>query len=193
MLVRVDEESHVLFQAGQETKPALAAEGIRTEWVNASSTVSNTAGAFRLPGGFIEYDLLRLQWEQPGSRVQIPVEADLSGSTMLQLDLAQDSSDPLNRQEDQSVTVILTDSSGKSATVEVPAGTAALAWQEGTVEYFPGVGEEEFAQYSTFTPLGTVRIELSAFQGIDLAHITGITLEFTRDSGSVMLREIEAV
>ena len=193
VLVRVDEESHVLFQAGQETKPALAAEGIRTEWVNASSTVSNTAGAFRLPGGFIEYDLLRLQWEQPGSRVQIPVEADLSGSSMLQLDLAQDSSDPLNRQEDQSVTVILTDSSGKSATVEVPAGTAALAWQEGTVEYFPGVGEEEFAQYSTFTPLGTVRIELSAFQGIDLAHITGITLEFTRDSGSVMLREIEAV
>ena len=193
VLVRVDEESHVLFQAVQETKPVLAAEGIRTEWVNASSTVSNTAGAFRLPGGFIEYDLLRLQWEQPGSRVQIPVEADLSGSSMLQLDLAQDSSDPLNRQEDQSVTVILTDSSGKSATVEVPAGTAALAWQEGTVEYFPGVGEEEFAQYSTFTPLGTVRIELSAFQGIDLAHITGITLEFTRDSGSVMLREIEAV
>lgn len=192
-MVRVDEESHVLFQAGQETKPVLAAEGIRTEWVNASSTVSNTAGAFRLPGGFTEYDLLRLQWEQPGSRVQIPVEADLSGSSMLQLDLAQDSSDPLNRQEDQSVTVILTDSSGKSATVEVPAGTAALAWQEGTVEYFPGVGEEEFAQYSTFTPLGTVRIELSAFQGIDLAHITGITLEFTRDSGSVMLREIEAV
>lgn len=193
VLVRVDEESHVLFQAVQETKPVLAAEGIRTEWVNASSTVSNTAGAFRLPGGFIEYDLLRLQWEQPGSRVQIPVEADLSGSSMLQLDLAQDSSDPLNRQEDQSVTVILTDSSGKSATVEVPAGTAALAWQEGTVEYFPGVGEEEFAQYSTFTPLGTVRIELSAFQGIDLAHITGITLEFTRDSGSVMLREVEAV
>lgn len=193
VLVRVDEESRVLFQAGQETKPALATEGIQTEWVNASSTVSNTAGAFRLPGGFTEYDLLRLQWEQPGSRVQIPVEADLSGSTMLQLDLAQDSSDPLNRQEDQSVTVILTDSSGKSATVEVPAGTAALAWQEGTVEYFPGVGEEEFAQYSTFTPLGTVRIELSAFQGIDLAHITGITLEFTRDSGSVMLREIEAV
>ena len=61
------------------------------------------------------------------------------------------------------------------------------------MEYFPSVGEEEFAQYSTFTPLGTVRIELSAFQGIDLAHITGITLEFTRDSGSVMLREIEAV
>ena len=193
VLVRVDEESHVLFQAVQETKPVLAAEGIRTEWVNASSTVSNTAGAFRLPGGFIEYDLLRLQWEQPGSRVQIPVEADLSGSSMLQLDLAQDSSDPLNRQEDQSVTVILTDSSGKSATVEVPAGTAALAWQGGAVEYFPGVGEEEFAQYSTFTPLGTVRIELSAFQGIDLAHITDITLEFTRDSGSVMLREIEAV
>lgn len=193
VLVRVDEESHVLFQAGQETQPVLAAEGIQTEWVNASSTVSNTAGAFRLPGGFIEYDLLRLQWEQPGSRVQIPVEADLSGSSMLQLDLAQDSSDPLNRQEDQSVTVILTDSSGKSATVEVPAGTAALAWQEGTVEYFPGVGEEEFAQYSTFTPLGTVRIELSAFQGVDLSHITDITLEFTRDSGSVMLREIEAV
>lgn len=193
VLVRVDEESRVLFQAGQETKPVLAAEGIQTEWVNASSTVSNTAGAFRLPGGFTEYDLLRLQWEQPGSRVQIPVEADLSGSTMLQLDLAQDSSDPLNRQEDQSVTVTLTDSSGKSATVEVPAGTAALAWQEGTVEYFPGVGEEEFAQYSTFTPLGTVRIELSAFQGVDLSHITGITLEFTRDSGSVMLREIEAV
>ena len=193
VLIRVDEESQVLFQAGQETKPDLAAEGVQAEWVNASSTVSNTAGAFRLPGGFTEYDLLRLQWEQPGSRVQIPVEADLSGSSMLQLDLAQDSSDPLNRQEDQSVTVTLSDSSEKSATVEIPAGTAALAWQEGTVERIPVAGREDLLQYSTFTPLGTLRLDTAAFSGVDLGRITQITLTFDQPSGSIMLREIQTV
>ena len=193
VLIRVDEESQVLFQAGQETKPDLAAEGVQEEWVNASSTVDNTAGAFRLPGGFTTYDLLRLQWEQPGAAVSIPVSADLGEAGMLQLDLTQDSSDPLNHQKDQSVRVILTDADGKEAAVEIPAGTPALSWQEGETETYPGIGETELSQYSTFTPLGTLRIELSAFQGVDLTHITGITLEFPQDSGSVMLREIEAV
>ena len=193
VLIRVDEESQVLFQAGQETKPDLAAEGVQAEWVNASSTVDNTAGAFRLPGGFTTYDLLRLQWEQPGAAVSIPVSADLGEAGMLQLDLTQDSSDPLNHQKDQSVRVILTDADGKEAAVEIPAGTPALSWQEGETETYPGIGETELSQYSTFTPLGTLRIELSAFQGVDLTHITGITLEFPQDSGSVMLREIEAV
>ena len=193
VLIRVDEESQVLFQAGQETKPDLAAEGVQAEWVNASSTVDNTAGAFRLPGGFTTYDLLRLQWEQPEAAVSIPVSADLGEAGMLQLDLTQDSSDPLNHQKDQSVRVILTDADGKEAAVEIPAGTPALSWQEGETETYPGIGETELSQYSTFTPLGTLRIELSAFQGVDLTHITGITLEFPQDSGSVMLREIEAV
>ena len=125
--------------------------------------------------------------------MSIPVSADLGEAGMLQLDLTQDSSDPLNHQKDQSVRVILTDADGKEAAVEIPAGTPALSWQEGETETYPGIGETELSQYSTFTPLGTLRIELSAFQGVDLTHITGITLEFPQDSGSVMLREIEAV
>ena len=76
------------------------AMALRQDGAEVTGTYEHRSGRLQ---GRVDGDLLLFEWEQPGSRVHIPVEADLSGSTMLQLDLAQDSSDPLNRQEDQSV------------------------------------------------------------------------------------------
>ena len=42
-------------------------EKAAADWVNASSTVDNTAVAFRLPGGFTTYDLLRIRWHRSGT------------------------------------------------------------------------------------------------------------------------------
>lgn len=91
------------------------------------------------------------------------------------------------------MTVTLRDAAGKEASLRVEAGTPALTWQEGTVETIPVAGREDLLQYSTFTPLGTLRLDLSAFSGVDLGRITQVKLTFDQPSGSVMLREIQSV
>ena len=161
--------------------------------MNACSTLDHTAGSFRIPGSFLQYDLTRLHWDSAGSTATIPVSADLKDASYLQMDLAQDSGDTRNRQQDQSLTVTLRDSEGREASVQVKAGTPALTWQEGTVETIPVAGQEDLLQYSTFTPLGTVRLDMEAFSGVDLGKITQVTLTFDQSSGSIMLREIQTV
>lgn len=54
-------------------------------------------------------------------------------------------------------------------------------------------GGTELLRYSTFTPLGTLRLDLRAFAGVDLSALQEITLTFDQPAGSIMLREIEAV
>ncbi|MHA5220054.1 hypothetical protein [Dysosmobacter sp. Phy] len=109
------------------------------------------------------------------------------------MDLAQDSGDQRNRRTDQSLTVTLRDAGGREASVKAEAGTPALAWQEGTVERIPVAGRKDLLQYSTFAPLGTLRLDTAAFSGVDLGRITQITLTFDQPSGSIMLREIQTV
>lgn len=193
VMARVDASGTVLYRAAAESVQSLQTSGVTAEAVNACSTLDHTAGSFRIPGSFLHYDLTRLSWDSAGSSVTIPVSADLKGASYLQLDLAQDSGDARNRQQDQSLTVTLRDAAGKEASVRVEAGTPALTWQEGTVETIPVTGQEDLLQYSTFTPLGTLRLDTAAFTGVDLGRITQVTLTFDQPSGSIMLREIQTV
>ena len=193
VMARVDAGGQVLYQAGPDAANSLTTDGVTAEAVNACSTLDHTAGSFRIPGSFLHYDLTRLDWEDAGASVTIPVEADLEQAAYLQLDLAQDSGDARNRQQDQSLTVTLRDAAGKEASMQVPAGTPALTWQEGTVESIPVAGQEDLLQYSTFTPLGTLRLDTASFSSVDLREITQVKLTFDQPSGSIMLREIQAV
>lgn len=175
-----------------------SAAGLKTdhaaaEAVNACSTLDHTAGSFRIPGSFLHYDLTRLRWDSAGASVTIPVSANLKQASYLQLDLAQDSGDARNRRQDQSLTVTVQDAAGQKASVQVKAGTPALTWQEGEVKTIPVSGQDDLLQYSTFTPLGTVRLDLDAFSGVNLEQITQVTLSFDQPSGSIMLREIQSV
>lgn len=61
------------------------------------------------------------------------------------------------------------------------------------MESIPVAGREDLLQYSTFTPLGTLRLDMAAFSGVDLGEITQVKLTFDQPSGSIMLREIQAV
>ena len=193
VMARVDAGGQVLYQAGPDCAKSLTTDGVTAEAVNACSTLDHTAGSFRIPGSFLHYDLTRLGWEGADASVTIPVTADLEQAAYLQLDLAQDSGDARNRRQDQSLTVTLRDAAGKEASVQVPAGTPALTWQEGTVESIPVAGREDLLQYSTFTPLGTLRLDTAAFSGVDLGEITQVKLTFDQPSGSIMLREIQSV
>lgn len=192
-MLRLDAAGTVLYRASEDSGKVLVTDGVTAEAVNACSTLDHTAGAFRIPGTFLQYDLTRLSWDRSGASVTVPVSADLRQAEFLQMDLAQDSGDQRNHQKDQSMTVTLRDAAGKEASVQVKAGTPALTWQEGTVETIPVAGQEDLLQYSTFTPLGTLRLDPAAFSGVDLGRITQITLTFDQPSGSVMLREIQTV
>lgn len=125
VMARVDAGGQVLYQAGPDAANSLTTDGVTAEAVNACSTLDHTAGSFRIPGSFLHYDLTRLGWEDAGASVTIPVEADLEQAAYLQLDLAQDSGDARNRQQDQSLTVTLRDAAGKEASMQVPAARCA--------------------------------------------------------------------
>lgn len=191
IMARVDTAGTVLYRATMDSAQDLQADDVMVEAVNACSTLDHTAGSFRIPGSFLQYDLTRLSWDRSGASVTIPVLVDLEQATYLQMDLAQDSGDARNHQQDQSLTVTLRDAGGQEASVQVKAGTPALTWQEGTVETIPVAGQEDLLQYSTFTPLGTLRLDTAAFSGVDLGQITQVTLTFDQPSGSIMLREIQ--
>ena len=193
VMLRVDAGGTVLYQASGDSVRALETSGVAAEAENACSTLDHTAEAFRIPGSFLRYDLTRLSWDSAAASVRIPVSADLRQAAYLQMDLAQDSGDQRNRRTDQSLTVTLRDAGGREASVKAEAGTPALAWQEGTVERIPVAGWKDLLQYSTFTPLGTLRLDTAAFSGVDLGRITQITLTFDQPSGSIMLREIQTV
>ena len=92
--------------------------------------------------------------------------------------------------EDNTVTV--RDSSGKEASVTYPAGTAPLRYQPGTIRTYDNWDGTQTSFYSTFTPLGSVRLDLSNLEGITSSKISQVTLTFHSGSGSVMLREITA-
>lgn len=193
IMARVDAGGDVLYRAAVGSVANLQTTDAVAEGVNACSTLDHTAGSFRIPGSFMQYDLTRIRWEKAGSTVTIPVSADLRQASYLQMDLAQDSGDERNRQQDQIMSVTLRDAKGREASMKVAAGTPALTWQEGTVESIPVTGEDSFLQYSTFTPLGSVRLNPEDFNGVDLGQITQIVLTFDQPSGSIMLREVQSV
>mgnify|MGYP005803674487 CR=1 FL=1 len=123
----------------------------------------------------------------------MPVTGGRRQASYVQVELAQDRGDERNRQQDQSMSVTLRDAKGREASMKIAAGTPALTWQEGTVESIPVTGEDSFLQYSTFTPLGSVRLNPEDFNGVDLGQITHIVLTFDQPSGSIMLREVKLV
>lgn len=89
--------------------------------------------------------------------------------------------------------VKLEDKNGKSSSIKLPSNTVALQWQEGQIKHIPLGQDKEFLQYSTPVTMGTIRINIDDFKGVDLPIINKITLSFPKSSGSVMLREIQVV
>lgn len=192
VVTRVYDGGTVLYSAQSNAADKVTASGASVEAVSASYMPDSTAGTFNLPGSFADFGLLRIAWDKAESSVTIPVSGISAKDTVLRLDLAQDSSDPRNNSQDLSMTVTVRDSSGKEASVTYPAGTAPLRYQPGTIRTYDNWDGTQTSFYSTFTPLGSVRLDLSDLEGITSSKITQVTLTFYSGSGSVMLREITA-
>ena len=152
--------------------------------------VSNTAGYMNFPGSPLDMPLYQISWESDGAKAELRFDGvDASGYKALTMDLAQDSTSPLNRKQDQAMAVILTDKAGKSAKVNLQKGTSALSWQPGEVDtLLDWQGNIRGYLYSDYTPLSTLSLPLNGFAGVDLSDIRSITLEFSGPSGCIVLR-----
>lgn len=192
VVTRVYDGGTVLYSAQSNAADKVTTSGATVEAVSASYMPDSTAGTFNLPGSFADFGLLRISWDNAESSVTIPLSGISAKDTVLRLDLAQDSSDPRNNSQDLSMTVTVRDSSGKEASVTYPAGTAPLRYQPGTIRTYDNWDGTQTSFYSTFTPLGSVRLDLSGLEGITSSKINQVTLTFHSGSGSVMLREITA-
>lgn len=117
-----------------------------------------TIKTFQMPIlSFESYALQHITWTGPDSEVAIPISKDIKGFRFLDIDMAIDSTDPTNV-NGQSITLSFTDQTGNTAEYPVDRSAAALLWQEGELtEQVNWEGEME-SQYSTFTPLVTLRM-----------------------------------
>lgn len=136
--------------------------------------------------------LVVVSWEQPGGalRFALPAEAgDLRDYTTINLRTAVDPLSPLNEAgEPQAFSVQLKDRTGATAVVATRPNEPALIFP-------PGQAEEDSIFDELFTgraPLTTIRLPLSAFDGVDLSQIAEIALLFDQtESGSLFMGDVE--
>jgi dienelactone hydrolase len=155
----------------------------------------NTAGFMRFPGDPLSLPLYQISWENEAAAASMPLERlDASGFRALVIDMAQDSTSPLNGMQDQAMAVTLSDSDGNTASVSLPRGTISLSWQRGEVVDTLGAAGNVIARtYSDFTPISSAVLPLADFEGVDLQSLQGLTLEFESRSGCIVVRSVSLV
>ena len=190
IVARVYDGSTVVFQGRKDSTDPFRGEGAALEPVYTSYMPDGTAGTFNPPGSFLEYGLLQVTWEQPGASVTVPLGDIPDGARSLRIDLAQDSSNAVNGSRDLSMKATLRDQDGGSASVTFGPGTGALRHQAGTIRCYDNYDGTKTCFYSTFTPLGSIKVDLDALEGVDPTGKLELTLSFEASAGSVMIREI---
>ncbi len=133
----------------------------------------------------------RLQWDAPDGRLGLAIPAeqgDLSGYATLHFRTLVDMFDPRNADlESQALRVALVDADGNEAAVTLPPSEPALIRDRGE--------RNPLWQWSQF-PLRarSVRVPLSAFQGVDHTQIRSLEFIFDQTTqGSVLLSNVELV
>jgi dienelactone hydrolase len=135
-----------------------------------------------------------VSWEKPGAalRFEIPEgERDLSQAAAISLRAAVDPLSELNpKGQPQAFSIRVTDGAGKTATASTRPDEPALRFPAGEVA-------EDKTFGNVFTgrlPLTTMRILLSALEGVDKTDIREIALLFDRtQTGSLFLGDVEWV
>ena len=138
-------------------------------------------------------DLISIEWDSGDSAVKIiPLDSDFSGKSALSIHIVPDSASALN-QADEALrfTIRLRDENGNTAAVITAANQNVLSC-------YPGeLGKTELTD-STIeywhppTPLGTLNVPLTLFEGVNLAEIESMELIFDQTvSGAVFIDGIE--
>lgn len=136
-----------------------------------------------------------ISWAEPGGALRFALPTGIGNLrffTAISLRAAVDPLSPLNVADSgQAFSVQLTDRAGNSVAAPTRPDEPALKFPAGVEE------ENDFFEGGLFTgpvPLTTIRLPLSAFEGVDLATIVEIALVFDQTpSGSLFLGDVELV
>jgi hypothetical protein len=188
-----DGKGKTLLEAKNDTLNATGSVKVKKVIASNFKEVNTLKGYMRIPLiNDQDMNLFQIIWETPGA-VSFDLskeKTDFSDYKSLNLYMAQDSADELNKKSDQTMTVVLTDTAGKTAKITLPKGTAALTWQAGVLMKLPDwEGNLTEIEYSENTPLSSAIIPLDTFKNINLKAIKSISLEFV-DSGSIVINSI---
>jgi len=138
-------------------------------------------------------NLISIEWESRNSTVKmIPLAFDFSGKNALSIHIVPDSASALNQTgEVLRFTIMLRDTNGTTASVVTAAGQNVLSCYPGAL------GKTELTDatmeyWHPSTPLGTLNIPLTLFEGINLAAIESVELLFDQTgSGAIFIDAIE--
>ena len=127
--------------------------------------------------------LLDVQWQEKNSSLSFDLKDQYKDRQILEFYMAQDSSNPLNKNKDQSFTVTLIDKNGSRDSLIIK--------DHPSLDYVKGeVIDDSF--YSTHTPMAFLELPLDDFKNIDRNNLKELKLEFTENpSGAMMIRHIE--
>jgi len=138
-------------------------------------------------------DLISIEWDNMDSIVNIiPLKSDFNGKNALSIHLVLDSASALNRTDEAlQFTIILRDTEGNAASVVTAAGQNILSCYPGRLVKTQ-LTDSILEYWQPATPLGTLNIPLSLFEGVNLTAIKSIELLFDQnDSGSIFIGGIE--
>ena len=138
-------------------------------------------------------DLISIEWDNMDSIVNIiPLKSDFNGKNALSIHLVLDSASTLNRTDEAlQFTIILRDTEGNAASVVTAAGQNILSCYPGRLVKTQ-LTDSILEYWQPATPLGTLNIPLSLFEGVNLTAIKSIELLFDQnDSGSIFIGGIE--
>jgi hypothetical protein len=135
-----------------------------------------------------------VSWEKPGAalRFEIPQgKGDLSKADAITVRAAVDPLSKLNAAgKEQAFSIRLTDGAGHSTTVPTRPGEPALRFPQGEIVEDATFGD----MFTGRLPLTTVRVPMSALQGVDRMDIREIALLFDQTpSGELFIGDVEWV
>ncbi len=135
--------------------------------------------------------LINITWEITDSRVELtPNTSDFSKFSGLTFNMVIDSASELNLKESQHFTIELRDRSGNTSNLVLPEKLNALGYTPGETEYTE-LGDEKLYYWSNLSPLASLNLPLSEFEGVDLENIEYITLIFDKtDTGSIYIGSV---
>ncbi len=137
-------------------------------------------------------NLINFKWQEKGSKVTFkPTISDFSTSSTIDIDIAQDSSDKLNNNENQAFSIEIKDKKGNTLLVVIDKDTNLLEYEKGDMKESI-IGDYTHYYWSNLLFLNTIRIPLNNLEGIDLSNIQEISLIFDKtDTGSIMISSFD--
>ena len=154
------------------------------------------AAGFTVPlAGLEQEDVIELipfTWEAlGGSLVFNTTVSDLSDYDSIYFELAQDSTNELNNQEDQAFTITLQDKDGNTASVDITQASA-LRYVDGDMVTTNENGND-YSVWSRFTPITGLNVPLSMFSGVNLNNIETVTLTANQnETGFIYIESVKA-